>query len=137
MPQGVQDTVAGRTQVVILAIPVAAPQIQRGALRPLAFTSAKRAPGYEDVPTVAETFPGFDFVGWFAFVAPAGTPQDVIRRVNRDLDTVLKDPEIVQRLRGMGIFTDGADTPEGTGAFVRAELATWGKVVREIGLQPE
>ncbi len=137
MPQGVQDTVAGRTQVVILAIPVAAPQIQRGALRPLAFTSAKRAPGYEDVPTVAETFSGFDFVGWFAFVAPAGTPQDVIRRVNRDLDTVLKDPEIVQRLRGMGIFTDGADTPEGTGAFVRAELATWGKVVREIGLQPE
>lgn len=137
MPQGVQDTVAGRTQVVILAIPVAAPQIQRGALRPLAFTSAKRAPGYEDVPTVAETFPGFDFVGWFAFVAPTGTPQDVIRRVNRDLDTVLKDPEIVQRLRSMGIFTDGADTPEGTGAFVRAELTTWGKVVREIGLQPE
>jgi tripartite-type tricarboxylate transporter receptor subunit TctC len=137
MPQGVQDTVAGRTQVVILAIPVAAPQLKRDALRALAFTSAKRAPGYENVPTVAETFPGFDFVGWFAIVAPTGTPQDVIRHVNHDLDTVLRDPDIVARLRGMGIFTDGADTPEGTGAFVRAELATWGKVVKEIGLQPE
>jgi tripartite-type tricarboxylate transporter receptor subunit TctC len=137
MPQGIQDTVAGRTQVVILAMPVAAPQIKQGALRALAFTSAMRAPGYESVPPVAETFPGFDFVGWFAFVAPAGTPQDVVRRVNRDMDSVLKDPEIVQRLRGMGIFTDGADTPEGTAAFVRAELETWGKVVKEIGLQAE
>jgi tripartite-type tricarboxylate transporter receptor subunit TctC len=137
MPQGIQDTVAGRTQVVILAIPVAAPQLKQGALRALAFTSATRAPGYENVPPVAETFSGFDFVGWFAFVTPTGTPQDVVRRINRDLDTVLKDPEIVQRLRGMGIFTDGADTPEGTAAFVRAELATWGKVVKEIGLQPE
>lgn len=137
MPQGIQDTVAGRTQIVILAIPVAAPQLKQGALRALAFTTATRAPGYESVPLVAETFPGFDFVGWFAFVAPTGTPQDVIRRINRDMDGVLKDPEIVQRLRGMGIFTDGADTPEGTGAFIRAELATWGKVVKEIGLQPE
>jgi len=137
MPQGIQDTVAGRTQLVILAIPVAAPQMKRGALRALAFTAATRAPGYENVPPVAETFPGFNFVGWFAIVAPAGTPQDVVRRVNRDLDTVLKDKAVVERLRGMGIFTDGADTPEGTGAFVRAELASWGKVVREIGLQPE
>ena len=137
MPQGIQDTVAGRTQLAILAIPVAAPRIKSGQLRALAFTSAKRAPGYEDVPTVAESFPGFDFVGWFAIVAPTGTPQEVVRRANRDMDTVLKDPEIVQRLRGMGIFTDGADTPEGTAAFVRAELASWGKVVKEIGLQPE
>lgn len=137
MPQGIQDTVAGRTQLAILAIPVAAPQVKRGALRPLAFTSAKRAPGYEDVPPVAETFPGFDFVGWFGIVAPTGTPQEVIQRANRDLDSVMKDQEVVQKLRSMGIFADGADTPEGFGAFIRSELATWGKVVKEIGLQPE
>ncbi len=137
MPQGIQDTVAGRTQLVILAIPVAAPQMKRGALRALAFTAATRAPGYEDVPPVAQTFPGFNFVGWFAIVAPAGTPEDVVRRANRDLDTVLKDKEVVGRLSGMGIFTDGADTPEGTAQFVKAELASWGRVVREIGLQPE
>ncbi len=137
MPQGIQDTLAGRTQLVILAIPVAAAQIKRGALRPLAFTAAKRAPGFENVPPVADTFPGFNFVGWFAIVAPAGTPQDVVRRINRGLDAVLNDKGVVQKLGGMGIFTDGADTPEGTGAFIRAELASWGKVVREIGLQPE
>jgi tripartite-type tricarboxylate transporter receptor subunit TctC len=137
MPQGVQDTVAGRTQLAILAIPVAAPQIKRGALRPLAFTTAKRVPGYEDIPTVAEGFPGFDFVGWFGIVAPSGTPQEVIVRANRDLDTVMKDPEVVQRLLNMGIFTDGADTPERFGSYIRAELANWGKLVTEIGLAPE
>ncbi len=137
MPQGIQDTIAGRTQLVILAIPVAAAQIKRGALRPLAFTAPTRAPGFEDVPPVAQTFPGFNFVGWFAVCTPSGTPQDVIVRINHDLDTVLKDREVVQRLRDMGIFTDGADTPEGTAAFVRAELVSWGKVVHDIGLQPE
>ena len=137
MPQGIQDTVAGRTQLAILAIPVARPQIQRGALRPLAFTAAKRAPGFDNVPPVAETFPGFDFVGWFGIVAPTGTPQEVIQRANRDLDAVMKDPEVVGKLLGMGIFADGADTPEGFGAFIRSELTSWGKVVKEIGLQPE
>jgi tripartite-type tricarboxylate transporter receptor subunit TctC len=137
MPQGVQDTIAGRTQLAILAIPAAAPHIKRGALRPLAFTAARRAPGYEDVPPVAETIPGFDFVGWFGIVAPTGTPPEVIQRANRDLDAVMRDPDVVQKLLGMGIFTDGADTPEGFGAFIRSELATWGKVVKAIGLQPE
>jgi tripartite-type tricarboxylate transporter receptor subunit TctC len=137
MPQGVQDTVAGRTQLAILAIPVAAPQIKRGALRPLAFTTASRVPGYPDIPTVAESFPGFDFVGWFGIVAPTGTPHEVIQRANRDLDAVMKDPEVVQRLLNMGIFTDGADTPERFGAFIRTELANWGKLITEIGLPPE
>jgi tripartite-type tricarboxylate transporter receptor subunit TctC len=137
MPQGIQDTVAGRTQLVILAIPSAAPFVQRGQLHALAVTSAKRAPGFEDIPAVAETFPGFDFTGWFAFVVPAGTPQEPIRRFNAEMQKILADPAIVQKLRDVGIFTEGADTPEGTGEFIRAELARWGKVVKEIGLQPE
>jgi len=137
MPQGLQDTVAGRTQLVILAIPSAAPFMKRGELRALGISSAARAPGYEDIAPVAATFPGFDLVGWFAFVAPAGTPREVIQRTNRELDRILRDPEVVQRLRGFGFYTEGAGTPESTGEFIRAELERWGQIVRQIGLKPE
>jgi tripartite-type tricarboxylate transporter receptor subunit TctC len=137
MPQGIQDTLAGRTQVVILAIPSASPFMKRGELRALAVSSAQRAPGYGDVPPISEIFAGFDFVGWFALVAPAGTPEEIVRRVNGEMDAILRDPEVVQRLRGFGIFTDGADSPEGTGEFLRAERERWGKLVREIGIQPD
>ncbi|MGB7542110.1 MAG: tripartite tricarboxylate transporter substrate binding protein [Burkholderiales bacterium] len=137
MPQGVQDTVAGRTQLAVLAVPAAAPFIKRGALRPLAVSYARRIPGYEDVPTIAETFPGFEFIGWFAFVAPAGTPREIVQRMNREVDRILKDPEIGQRLANLGFYTEGAETPEGVAEFVRAELAKWGRIVKEIGIQPE
>jgi tripartite-type tricarboxylate transporter receptor subunit TctC len=137
MPQGIQDTIAGRTQLVILAIPSGAPLMKRGELRALAVSSRTRAAGYEDISPIAETFPGFDFVGWFVIVAPSGTPAEVVARVNREMDRILKEPDVVQRLRGFGIYTDGADTAEGTGEFIRLERERWGKVVREIGIEPE
>ena len=137
MPQGLQDTVAGRTQLVILAIPSAAPFVKRGDLRPIAISSAARVPGYEDVPAVAETYPGFDLTGWFALVAPVGTPVEAVRRVNRESERILSDPEIAQRLRALGLYTDGAGTPESTGEFIRAERERWALLVNQIGIQPE
>ena len=86
---------------------------------------------------MAEIFPGFNFTGWMALVAPAGVPTDVVQRLNRELQPILSDPEIVGRLREIGFFTDGAGTPDSTGAFIRAQYEAWGKVVREIGIQPE
>jgi len=137
MPQGVQDTLAGRTQLVVLAVPAAAPFIRRGDLRPIAQTFARRIPGYENVPPVAATYPGFEFIGWFAFVAPAGTPADIVRGINREIDKVLQDPEVSRRLATLGFYTEGGDTPEGTGRFIRSELANWGRIVKEIGIEPE
>ena len=137
MPQGVQDTVAGRTQLAVLAVPAAAPFIKRGDLRPLGVSFARRIPGYEDVPTIAETFPGFEFIGWFSLVAPAGTPREIVQRMNLEVDRILKDPEVAQRLANLGFYTEGAETPEGLGEFVRAELAKWARIVKEIGIQPE
>ena len=102
MPQGIQDTLAGRTQVVILAIPSAGQFIKRGELRPLAVTSTFRVPRYEDVPLVADTLPGVDLVGWFAFVAPKGTPNEVVQQFNREVTRVLNDSEVAARLRTMG-----------------------------------
>ena len=70
-------------------------------------------------------------------VAPAGTPPAVVQRVNNELDRALKDPEIVQRLRDIGFYTDGAGTPKALTDFLRAERERWSRVVREIGIEPE
>jgi tripartite-type tricarboxylate transporter receptor subunit TctC len=137
MPQGVQDTIAGRTQVVMLAVAAARPFILGGQLRPLAISTARRIVGFEYVPPVAETFPGFDFYGWFSVFAPAGTPAEPIERMNHALDKVLKQPEIVQRLLEMGVTTEGARTPEALSALVLTERARWGKVFKDVGIEPE
>ena len=94
-------------------------------------------PLYAQVPSISETYPGVELTGWFAIVAPTGTPANVITRLNRELDKILKTPEMVNRLAELGFFTEGAETPEATSAFVRAQYELWSKVVREIGLQPE
>jgi tripartite-type tricarboxylate transporter receptor subunit TctC len=137
MPQGVQDTLAGRTQLTILSPPSAAPHINSGALKPLAISWTKRLPQYAQVPTISEAYPGVELTGWFVIAAPAGTPADVVTRINREMDKVLKNPELVARLADVGFFTDGAESPEATRAFVQAQYELWSKVVREIGLQPE
>lgn len=137
MPQGVQDTLAGRTQMTILAIPSAAPHVQSGGLRPIGISWPKRLPQYANVPSIAESYPGVELTGWFVVAAPAGTPAEVVARLNRELDKILKAPEMVKKLEEFGFYTEGADTPEGTAAFVRAQYALWGKVTREIGLEPE
>jgi tripartite-type tricarboxylate transporter receptor subunit TctC len=137
MPQGIQDTIAGRVQLTILAIPSAAPFMQSGSLRALAISMKQRAPGYETIAPVAETFPGFDFSGWMAVVAPTGVPADILQRMNREMDLILKQPDIVQRLREIGFYTSGAGTTDQTGDFIRAQFAAWGHVVAEIGIEPE
>jgi tripartite-type tricarboxylate transporter receptor subunit TctC len=137
MPQGVQDTLAGRTQVTILAVPSAAPHIASGGLRPLAVSSLQRLPNYPDVPPISDTFPGVEVIGWFTIAAPARTPPDVVAKMNQELDKILKDPEVAQQLAVVGFFTEGAGTPEQARDFVKAQYDLWGKVTREIGLQPE
>jgi tripartite-type tricarboxylate transporter receptor subunit TctC len=135
---GILDTVAGRTQITVQAVAATTTYLQRGALRPLAVTSAKRVPGLDQVPTLGETFPGFQYAGWHAIVAPQGTAIEVIRRVNRDMDGVIKDPEMVKRLFDLGIIADaGAGTPEQLGDFLAAEHVRWAKLARDVGVTPE
>ena len=133
----IQAPIAGRTQVVLVSSAALGPFLKRGELRPLAVSAARRVPGLESVPTLAETFPGFEYSGWFALLAPAGTPQAIVQRVNRDMDRVLAEPEMAQRLRDFGLVNEGAGTPETLGEFLRAERERWVKLVRTIGLQPE
>jgi tripartite-type tricarboxylate transporter receptor subunit TctC len=137
MPQGIQDTLAGRTQLTILSPPSAGPHVASGALKPLAISWAKRLPQYAQVPAISEAYPGVELTGWFMIAAPTGTPAAVITRLNQEMDKILKTPDMVKRLGEVGFYTDGAETPEATRAFVAAQYQLWSKVVREIGLEPE
>lgn len=137
MPKGIQDTLAGRTQIAILAIPAAAPYITSGMLKPIAISWPTRLPLYPDVPTLAESYPGVEVTGWFAIVAPTGTPVDIVARLNQETDKILKAPEVANRLADLAFFTEGAETPDTARTFVNAQYELWGKVVREIGLEPE
>jgi tripartite-type tricarboxylate transporter receptor subunit TctC len=137
MPQGIQDTLAGRTQMVILAFAAARPFMQSGKLRALAVTGSEKIPGFEDLQPVSATYPGFEFHGWFAVVAPANTSADVVLKMNREIDNALQTPEMQQKLTDIGVYSDGADTPEGFGRFMRGEDERWEKIIRTIGIEPE
>ena len=137
MPQGIQDTLAGRTQLTILSPPSAGPHLASGALKALAISWTKRLPQFAQVQSISETYPGVELTGWFVIVAPTGTPAPVITRLNQEMDKILKNPEMVNRLGELGFFTEGAETPEATRVFVQAQYQLWSKVVREIGLEPE
>ncbi len=109
----------------------ALPAIQGKKIHPLAVTSSKRLAVLPDVPTMAEAgLPGFESYNWQGIIAPAGTPAPIIERLNRDLNEILRDPEIVKAINDTGSQAGGG-TPEEFGAFIRSETAKWAKVIKE------
>ena len=134
---GIIDVIAGHVPVMTPSILTGLPHARAGRLRALGVTSARRAGGAPDIPTIAEAgVPGYEAVQWFGILAPAGTPRSVVERVHREAVRVLQHAETRQRL-----IADGADpvasSPEEFAAFLRAETAKWAKVVKAIGIQPE
>jgi tripartite-type tricarboxylate transporter receptor subunit TctC len=136
-PQMLQDTAAGTIQFMISSIGAVQGMVAAGKLRMTAISSARRFPGLESVPTIAETFPDFRIEGWFAVVAPVGTPSRIIDRLNREIDIYLKTPDLPPRLQNLGLGTTGAGTPKSTGEFLQAEQDRWRKLVVELGIQPQ
>ena len=134
---GILDTIAGRTQLTVQSSTALNSHLKRGVLRPIAVSAPKRVSGLEQVPTLGETWAGFQYVGWHALVAPTGTPEDAIRRFNRDLDAAMKEPDVAQRLVEFGIVTEGAGTPAELGEFLRAEHGRWSRLAKDIGVVPE
>lgn len=135
--QAATDTIAGRTEVYIDAVPPMAPLIGTDArLRPIAVTTNRRIPGHEEIPTAKEQ--GVDLVmqGWMAFMAPAGMPLAIVERVARDTNTVLARPEIVAKLRTLGTFELGGTTAA-LDSFIKDERAKWGKVVQAAKIERE
>lgn len=132
------DTIAGRTQVTVQAVAATMAHLQGGALRALAVTTANRVPGLDQVPTLRETFPGFQYAGWHAIVAPRGTPAEATQRFNSGLDAVLKSADVEKRLFGLGVVVEGgAGTPKQLDEFIGAEHGRWAKLVKDVGIAPE
>jgi tripartite-type tricarboxylate transporter receptor subunit TctC len=135
--QMTQDIAGGITQVMVSSIAAANAVVEAGKVRRIAITSAKRFPGLPDLPSVSEIVPGVVMNGWFAVVAPAGTPPEVVSRINREIGEYLKGPEIGQRLLSFGLATEGAGTPESTGQFIRVQQEEWRALAKELDIQPQ
>ena len=132
-----QDVMAGRIDFVVIGVPAAAPHLKAGKLRALAVISRQRLPALPDVPTVAEAgLPGFEVTTWYGILAPAGTPRPIVARLNSELVKVMHSPEMKDRLAGIG--TDPVtSTPEEFAAYIQAEIAKWGDVIRKANLKAD
>jgi len=136
-PDALQDVIGGRVQLVCLPDAALTAYLKSGQVRALAVSTAKRQPGMPDVPSLSETFAGFEYTGWNGLFAPAGTPPDVIARVNRDLEAVLQQPEVVQRLQTLGSQAEPRMSVPEFEAFMRSERERWVKLVKQLDIQPE
>jgi tripartite-type tricarboxylate transporter receptor subunit TctC len=124
------DLLAGRVPVMFDNVAVMTPHIRAGAVRALAVTSSSRSALLPEVPAVAQTLPGFDVQGWFALLAPAKTPPDVVQELNAALDSVTRDPSFRARLKELGAEPMGGSA-SAADKFVRQEVERWGNVIRE------
>jgi tripartite-type tricarboxylate transporter receptor subunit TctC len=131
------DTIAGRVDVFFDTFASALPLVQGGQLRALAVTSAKRSPYAPDVPSISEAgLPDFDVSGWYAFFVPAKTPPEIVHKLNADVVTALKDPELRDRLEKLGVVAVGS-TPEQLDQHFKAELALWEPLIKAANITPE
>jgi tripartite-type tricarboxylate transporter receptor subunit TctC len=131
------DAVAGHVPLSIASVFVTKPHIDNKRMRPLAVTTSKRAAELPDVPTVAESgYPGFDAPAWWAVLAPAKTPPEIVRRMNEELNKALKSPEVATRLAGQGITVTGG-SPEVARTFIDRQIDIWAKVVKENNIKAD
>lgn len=133
----VQDVIGGHADAVVADLASTAQLVRQGRLRYLAVTSAKRVAGWDQVIALSELLPGFEMVGWFAVVAPTGTPAEAVQRMSRELETLLGDAEVTQRMAALGPMAEPLGGADPTGAFLRREHERWNGVAKEIGLLPE
>ena len=130
------DVIAGHVPIMFDGVPSSLPMVKAGKLRALAITSLQRLPSAPDIPTVAETIPGFEADGWFAVYAPAGTPDAIVAQLNRAINTVLAMPDVQQRYALLGAVTVGGP-PEKLRARVASEVKKWADVVAKTGIHVE
>jgi tripartite-type tricarboxylate transporter receptor subunit TctC len=128
--------IGGQVQVLFDAVPSSLAHIQSGALRALAVTTAIRSGVLPDLPTVADTVPGYEASTWFGVGVPKGTPTEVIEKLNREINAGLADPTVKARLAEVGTSVFSA-TPSDFGKFIAAETEKWGKVVKFSGAKPD
>lgn len=126
------ELIGGQIVIYASSMPPAMPMIKAGRLKALGVTSAKRVAVMPDVPAVSETIPGYAAVNWYGVFVPAGTPREIVTKLNEDIVRILRQPDVRQRFASEGGEAVG-DTPEQFAAFVRAEIPKWAKVVKDSG----
>lgn len=132
----VTDLIGGQLDLVIDSAATALTQVKGGALRALAVTTKERLPALPELPTVAETLPGYEAYTWNAILAPAGTAPDILAAMNRITAAALADPTLIRRFEDLGIAVAGNSTPEATDGFVAAEMTKWQPLLRSAGIAP-
>jgi tripartite-type tricarboxylate transporter receptor subunit TctC len=126
------DLIAGQVQLSFVTYTAAGPHIKTGRLRAVGVTTAKRSPTLPDLPAIAETVPGYDSAVWYGFAAPAGTPPDVVARLNTEVLRVLASPDFRSRITLEAVAPIGT-SPEEFGNFIKSEIVRWAKVVKDSG----
>jgi tripartite-type tricarboxylate transporter receptor subunit TctC len=132
----ITDMLAGQVQLMFDVTPTALPQIRAGKLRPLAVTTKARIDALPDIPPLAEFLPGYESEGWIGVGAPKGTPAAIIDTLSRELAAAVADEKIKGRFADLGAIVESR-SPVEFGAFIAAETAKWGKVIRDAGIKPD
>jgi tripartite-type tricarboxylate transporter receptor subunit TctC len=133
----VTDLLGGQVEVMMSGAPALIPHVRAGKLRALGISSLQRAESFADLPTIAEAgVPGFEALQWYGLVAPAGTPEPIVARINAEVNRALLTPELKTRLVSEGAEAAPA-TPQAFGAFIAAEIARWRPVIQKAGLRAE
>lgn len=132
----ITDVLGGQVQVMFVSVTSVLAHIRAGKMRALAVTTRERIPALPDVPTVADTYPGFEATSWVGLLAPAGVPADVVSKLNGGVNAALKSPEFQKFLEEQSLRPAGG-TPEQFAAFMKAETQKWGAVIKRQNIQVE
>ena len=127
------DLLDARIQMILTSPVSMLPHVRAGKLKAYAITSATRFQQMPDVPAVSELYPGFEAQSWNAIVAPAGTPREIIDRINAEIQKFTNDPVTREKMLGMGMVLEGG-TPEQLAAYIKLETARWGALIKKLGL---
>jgi tripartite-type tricarboxylate transporter receptor subunit TctC len=130
------DLAAGQIQVLFNSMATALPHVNAGRINLLATGATTRSPLIPNTPTIAETYPGFEVVTWYGIVAPAKTPRSLVLKLNGQIARAVASPDLIARFSGLGLDPHPG-TPEEMGAYLKSEIAKWGKVIREAGVKAE
>jgi tripartite-type tricarboxylate transporter receptor subunit TctC len=133
---GVNDLLGGQIPFMFSNLSVVKGNIEGGKLRALAVTSSQRVPSMPDVPTLAETFPGYEAATWFVLVTPAGTPPEVVARISAEMKKIVASKDYQQRLDTIGMIPDKDRSPDEVNGYIRSEIAKWAKVIKDAGIKP-
>ena len=126
------DLIAGQVQLSFVTYTASAPHLKTGRLRALGVTTAQRSPTLPELPAIGETVAGYDSAVWYGFAAPAGTPREIINRLNTEVLRVLTAPDFRNRITVEAVEPIGS-TPDEFGSFIRSEIVRWAKVVKDSG----